>query len=101
MLISYRFLNQSFSFHTQHPFKCGISSTKLIFRPWASLLICVYEGACVLLLSGWAVCVVVLTRLAGGDQLNPTRCISAGLSFSADHRDVISTTYVVLVLELH
>lgn len=43
--------------------------------------------------------VVVLTRLAGrGDQLQPNpSCISAGLSFSADHRDVISTTYVVLV----
>ena len=28
------------------------------------------------------------------------RRISAGLSFSADHRDVISTTYVVLVFRV-
>ena len=37
-------------------------------------------------------------NMSGGEGgPTSTRCISAGLSFSADHRDVISTTYVVLV----
>lgn len=40
-------------------------------------------------------------NMSGGEGgPTPTRCISAGLSFSADHRDVISTTYVVLVFRV-